>query len=212
MPDSPLIRIVDDDPELLDSQKMLLETLGWEVITYRSGQDFLSHDSLQRPGCIVLDVRMPGMTGIEVQEELEKRGISHISIIFLSAHGDIAMAAHAMRHGAVDFVQKPAEPHYMLERVAASVAASVKKDDREHELKRLEELVSKLSPRELDVARGIADGLRNKQIAIKLGIEETTVKMHRANALQKLEARSSAELVRIFTILDYADPGQGREK
>ena len=182
MSDTPLIRIVDDDPELLASQKMLLETLGWEVITYASGVEFLKHDELKRPGCVVLDMRMPGMTGLEVQEELENRGVTHLSIIFLTAHGEVDAAVHAMRHGAADFIQKPAEPHKML----------------------------KLSPRENDVARCIARGLRNKEIARELGIEETTVKMHRQNALIKLDARSSAELVRIFTILDYEtgdDPG-----
>ena len=197
MSDTPLIRIVDDDPELLASQKMLLETLGWEVITYASGVEFLKHDELKRPGCVVLDMRMPGMTGLEVQEELENRGVTHLSIIFLTAHGEVDAAVHAMRHGAADFIQKPAEPHKMLERVAAAVTASVELDVREHEVNRLKELVRKLSPRENDVAR-------------ELGIEETTVKMHRQNALIKLDARSSAELVRIFTILDYEtgdDPG-----
>ena len=202
MSETPLIRIVDDDPELLASQKMLLETLGWEVITYASGVEFLKHDELKRPGCVVLDMRMPGMTELEVQEELENRGVTHLSIIFLTAHGEVDAAA--------DFIQKPAEPHKMLERVAAAVTASVELDVREHEVNRLKSLVGKLSPRENDVARCIARGLRNKEIARELGIEETTVKMHRQNALIKLDARSSAELVRIFTILDYEtgdDPG-----
>ena len=198
MSETPLIRIVDDDPELLASQKMLLETLGWEVITYASGVEFLKHDELKRPGCVVLDMRMPGMTELEVQEELENRGVTHLSIIFLTAHGEVDAAVHAMRHGAADFIQKPA------------VTASVELDVREHEVNRLKSLVGKLSPRENDVARCIARGLRNKEIARELGIEETTVKMHRQNALIKLDARSSAELVRIFTILDYEtgdDPG-----
>ena len=99
MSETPLIRIVDDDPELLASQKMLLETLGWEVITYASGVEFLKHDELKRPGCVVLDMRMPGMTELEVQEELENRGVTHLSIIFLTAHGEVDAAVHAMRHG-----------------------------------------------------------------------------------------------------------------
>ncbi len=99
MSDTPLIRIVDDDPELLASQKMLLETLGWEVITYASGVEFLKHDELKRPGCVVLDMRMPGMTGLEVQEELENRGVTHLSIIFLTAHGEVDAAVHPLRRG-----------------------------------------------------------------------------------------------------------------
>lgn len=211
MTDLPLIRIIDDDVELLNSQKMLLETLGWEVVTYENGPEFLKQDSLKRPGCLVLDMRMPGMTGIEVQQELERRGVTHLSIIFLSAHGDIDMAVHAMRHGAVDFIQKPADPVYMLRRVSAAVAASVEKEVRLAEVNRIRELVSKLSPRETDVAQCLAQGLRNKEIARKLGIEETTVKMHRTNALTKLEAASSAEVVRMFTILDFESSSTGGE-
>ena len=98
----PLIRIVDDDEELRNSQKMLLASLGWSVKTYESALAFLSDDELTRPGCLILDVRMPGMTGLELQQELMRREIKNISIIFLSAHGDIAMATHTMRHGAVE--------------------------------------------------------------------------------------------------------------
>ena len=199
----PLIRIVDDDPELLQSQKMLLETLGWEVVTYSSGTDFLRLDALERPGCLVLDVRMPGMTGLEVQEQLEKRGVKHVAIIFLSAHGDMPMAVHTMRHGAVDFISKPADPRYFLERVAKSVTNSIAKSVRDEEIENLRSLSEGLSPRERDVARLIARGLRNKEIARELGIEETTVKMHRANAMLKLRAKTSADLIRIFTILDF---------
>ena len=206
MSDLPLIRIIDDDVDVLNSQRMLLETLGWEVVTYESGIEFLKRDSLKRPGCLVLDMRMPGMTGIEVQQELERRGVSHLSIIFLSAHGDIDMAVHAMRHGAVDFVQKPADPVYMLRRVSTAVAASVEKEVRIAEIARIRSLASRLSPREADVAQCLAHGLKNKEIARRLGIEETTVKMHRTNALAKLEAASSAEVVRMFTILDFEKP------
>ena len=210
MSESPLIRIVDDDPELLASQRMLLETLGWEVVTYTSGIDFLRMDSLRRPGCVVLDVRMPGMTGLEVQTELEKKGASHIAVIFLSAHGDMPMAVHAMRHGAVDFISKPAEPRYLLERVAKSMARSIAKGERDEEIRRLRSLAEALSPRERDVARRIALGLRNKEIARELSIEETTVKMHRSNAMLKLRAKSSAELIRIFTILDFESGEEGK--
>lgn len=210
MSERPLIRIVDDDPEVLNSQKMLLETLGWEIVTYESGAEFLRKDSLKRTGCLVMDVRMPGMTGLEVQQELEKREAAHLSVIFLTAHGDVDMAVHAMRHGAVDFVQKPADPVYMLRRVAAAVTASAEKEQRNAEIERIRGLAAKLSPRETDVARCLAQGLKNKEIARKLGIEETTVKMHRTNALTKLQAASSAEVVRMFTILDFEQPAAAR--
>ena len=143
------------------------------------------------------------MTGLEVQTQLEQKGVRHIAIIFLSAHGDMPMAVHAMRHGAVDFISKPADPRYLLERVAKSVTRSIAKGERDEEISKLRALADTLSPRERDVARRIALGLRNKEIARELNIEETTVKMHRGNALLKLRAKSSAELIRIFTILDF---------
>ena len=206
------IWLIDDDESIRESMAFLLSGMGWPVRTFESVDAFTAAHArdTELVGCMLLDMRMPGMTGLEVQEELENRGVTHLSIIFLTAHGEVDAAVHAMRHGAADFIQKPAEPHKMLERVAAAVTASVELDVREHEVNRLKSLVGKLSPRENDVARCIARGLRNKEIARELGIEETTVKMHRQNALIKLDARSSAELVRIFTILDYEtgdDPG-----
>lgn len=201
---TPLIRIVDDDEDFLDSQKMLLETLGWEVKTYSRTRQFLEEDTLSRPGCVLLDVRMPEMTGLEVQTELEKRH-STLPIIFLSAHGDIAMAVHTMRHGAVDFLEKPVEPQVLLQRVSSSIAASLRNSAEMEETRVIKERVAKLSGREKDVAKLVAHGLRNKEIARKLGIEETTVKMHRANALAKLAANSSAELTRLFTIIELKE-------
>ncbi len=199
---TPLIRIVDDDAELLDSQRMLLETLGWEVQTYPSALVFLRDDALIRPGCLILDVRMPGMTGLELQQELQKRKVSNISIIFLSAHGDISMAVHTMHHGAMDFLEKPVQPHVLLQRVATAIAKSIQQSTKQEEVELLQSRVSKLSGREKEVAQLVSQGLRNKSIAQKLGIEETTVKMHRANALAKLAVTSTAELTRIFTILE----------
>ena len=201
---TPLIRIVDDDETLLDSQKMLLETLGWEVKTYARARQFLEDDTLTRPGCVLLDVRMPEMTGLEVQAELEKRH-STLPIIFLSAHGDNAMAVHTMRHGAVDFLEKPVEPEVLLQRVSTSIATSLRNSAEMEETRLIKERVAKLSGREKDVAKLVAHGLRNKEIARKLNIEETTVKMHRANALAKLAANSSAELTRLFTIIELKE-------
>ena len=205
----PLIRVVDDNDTLRQSLEFMLQCEGYEVVSYSSAMEFLKSDTPSRPGCLILDIQMPEMSGLDLFDRLNHRGYE-VPVIFLTAHGEVDAAVHTMRHGAADFIQKPAEPHKMLERVAAAVTASVELDVREHEVNRLKSLVGKLSPRENDVARCIARGLRNKEIARELGIEETTVKMHRQNALIKLDARSSAELVRIFTILDYEtgdDPG-----
>ena len=105
-----LIRIVDDDESLLFSTQIYLEALGWKVVTYNNAVDFLNRDNLNLPGCLILDVRMPRMTGLELQELLESRGFAHFPIIFLSGHGDIEMAVHTMSHGAVTFLEKPADP------------------------------------------------------------------------------------------------------
>lgn len=196
-----LIRIVDDDEEFSASQKMLIESLGWEVVTYSSAVEFLNEDALARPGCLVLDVRMPTMTGLELQQELEKRHCT-LPIIFLSAHGDIEMAVHTMRHGAVDFLEKPVEPQRLLTQVTRAVATSIQQTAEDDTLQKLVERIDKLSNREREIAELVSKGLRNKEIARKLGIEETTVKMHRANAMAKLAANSSAELTRLLTILE----------
>ena len=202
-----LIRIVDDDVEFAASQKMLIESLGWEVITYSSANDFLAEDALERPGCLILDVRMPVMTGLELQQELENRKCQ-LPIIFLSAHGDIEMAVHTMRHGAADFLQKPVEPQRLLTQVTKAVAASIRQTTEYDELQKLVERIDKLSNREREIAQLVSLGLRNKEIARKLGIEETTVKMHRANAMAKLAANTSAELTRLFTILELKKNGK----
>lgn len=205
MINTPLIRLVDDDEEFLDSQKMLLESLGWDVKTYTRPKVFLLEDDLARPGCVILDVRMPEMTGLQVQAELEKRETAHLPVIFLSAHGDIAMAVHTMQHGAVDFLEKPVDPQTLLQRVSMAIATSLRSSARQDEVEQLKSRVAKLSGREREIAQLVAHGLRNKEIARKLNIEETTVKMHRANALAKLAANSSAELTRIFTILEIKE-------
>ena len=154
MSDTPLIRIVDDDPELLASQKMLLETLGWEVITYASGVEFLKHDELKRPGCVVLDMRMPGMTGLEVQEELENRGVTHLSIIFLTAHGDIDMAVGAMRDGACDFQTKPINVEKFLPAVARALENDrLRREGISRDIREEVKLFQSLSEREEKICR-----------------------------------------------------------
>lgn len=115
-----LIRIVDDDESLLFSTQIYLEALGWKVVTYNNAVDFLNRDNLNLPGCLILDVRMPRMTGLELQELLESRGFAHFPIIFLSGHGDIEMAVHTMSHGAITFLEKPADPERLAEAVKKS--------------------------------------------------------------------------------------------
>lgn len=159
----PLIRIVDDDQELLNSQKMLLETLGWEVAVYESALDFLARDNIDRPGCLILDVRMPGMTGIELQEELAKKGVGSLPIIFLSAHGSIAMAVHTLQHGAVDFLEKPVEPQKLLARVTNAIVSSLRQSSEDEEVAQMLSRVQKLSGREREIAGLVAKGSETKK-------------------------------------------------
>ena len=196
MSDTPLIRIVDDDPELLASQKMLLETLGWEVITYASGVEFLKHDELKRPGCVVLDMRMPGMTGLEVQEELENRGVTHLSIIFLTAHGDIDMAVGAMRDGAVDFVQKPVRQERLLTAIARAVTRSVSETGAVETEGAIRSKVQELTEREREIAELIGKKLTNRQISERTGITVRTVEVHRAAIIRKLGVRTPDDIER----------------
>ena len=193
----PLVRIVDDDDALRTSFELLLQTMGWAVTGYGNGQHFLEKDSLEGPGCVVLDVRMPGMTGLEVQEEMARRG-SRLPILFLSAHGSIPMAVHTLQLGAVDFLEKPIKPMELVQKVSAAVAKSLEICADESHREQLRKRFLSLTPRESDVVREVLAGNdANKAIAKVLGLEVSTVKMHRANAFVKLDVHSPAELTRL---------------
>ncbi len=193
MPDGaavrPLVRLVDDDVEFLRSQKFFLETFLPEVRTWESAEAFLAEDDLTRPGCLVLDIRMSGMSGLELQRLLEMRR-STLRIIFLSAHGDIGTAVHAMRHGALDFLEKPVEPEVLLEKVRKAVDDSMNDFAHEREIHQIEARLLSLTGREREVLDLAIEGLQNKEIAEKLGISVTTVKMYRSNAFIKLDVNS----------------------
>lgn len=185
----PLVRLVDDDVEFLRSQKFFLETFLPEVRTWESAEAFLAEDDLTRPGCLVLDIRMSGMSGLELQRLLEIRH-STLRIIFLSAHGDIGTAVHAMRHGALDFLEKPVEPEVLLEKVRKAVDDSMNDFAHEREIHQIETRLLSLTGREREVLDLAIEGLQNKEIAEKLGISVTTVKMYRSNAFMKLDVNS----------------------
>ena len=188
-PVRPLVRLVDDDVEFLRSQKFFLDTFLPEVRTWESAEAFLAEDDLTRPGCLVLDIHMSGMSGLELQRLLEMRH-STLRIIFLSAHGDIGTAVHAMRHGALDFLEKPVEPEVLLEKVRKAVDASMNDFAHEREIHQIESRLLSLTGREREVLGLAIEGLQNKEIAEKLGISVTTVKMYRSNAFMKLDVNS----------------------
>ena len=190
-----LVRIVDDDAEQLKSLAFLLRMGGFEVMTYQSAQAFLEMDDPRKPGCLLLDHRMPGMTGMELQAELVERG-SLLPVIFLSAHGDIPMAMQAVHRGAMDFLVKPAAPDVLIAAVEKAVKKSFEDLAADAGQADLAEKAATLTDRELEVARLVAEGLLTKQIGDKLGISLPTVKLHRGNAAKKLGVRSAVAMAK----------------
>ena len=196
----PLIRIVDDDPVFRASQRLLLKTRGWEVAEFESAVRFLNDADLVRPGCILLDVRMPEMTGLELQLELEKKGC-RLPIIFLTGHGDISMAVHTMQHGAVSFLEKPVQPLDLIQTVDKAVTRSMEQAQAEQTQEQNKALFDTLTAREQQIVRLAALDTPNKVIARELDIAEPTVKMHRAHAFAKLNVKSPLEAYRVLVKL-----------
>ncbi len=188
----PLIRLVDDDDDYRASQAFLLGTLGIELKDWASAAAFLEDDDLNRPGCLVLDIRMPGMTGLEVHQELVKRGC-RLPVIFLTGHGDVTTAVRTLTHGAVDFIEKNDDPMRLVEAVKKAVAHSLEAFEVTTEAEKKRALFATLTPREQEILKLAAKGLANKDIADALGIGVVTVKMHRGNAFAKIEAQGALE-------------------
>lgn len=188
-----LVRLVDDDEELLRSTSFLLRMAGYDVLAYASAESFLELDRSMRPGCLVLDQRMPGMTGMELQEALLERSDT-LPIIFLSAHGDIPMAMSAVHRGAEDFLVKPADPQVLLAAVQKACVKCLEKARAGSIEADAVERIAALTARELEIAQAVARGLLNKQIADELGISLVTVKMHRGNVTKKLGVRSAVAI------------------
>lgn len=191
----PLVRIVDDDDDFRESQKQFLKALGWQVSDWSSAEQFLAEDDLTRPGCLVLDIRMPKMTGLELQKKFVEIG-SSLPIIFLTGHGDVTTAVHTMKYGAVDFLEKRNDPMILAAAVENGCKISLeiaRKNQQENEFR---QTFDQLTSREKDVVVLAAKGLTNKDIGAALGIGAETVKMHRANAYGKLNVQSALEAYR----------------
>ncbi|HEY4038349.1 MAG TPA: response regulator [Burkholderiaceae bacterium] len=193
MTPSATVFIVDDDAAVRDGLAMLLDTAGLAVETYDGAAAFLAACSGPRAGCLILDVRMPEMTGPELQAELKRRGID-LPIIFLTAHGDIPTTVQAMKQGATDFLTKPVVGSELLERVQAALEKSAQLNSVTQALR---ERLEALTQRELEVMKLVADGLPNKEIARNLGISHRTVEVHRARVMQKTGVTNLVELSRL---------------
>ena len=192
----PRVFIVDDDPSIRRSLERLIRLASYEVETYASATDFLARDLYDGPCCLVLDVRMPGLTGLDLQEELNNAHLD-LPIVFITGHGDIPMSVKAMKAGAVDFLPKPFEEEELLDAIGRSLEKHVRSREERAERASIERRVASLTPREYQVFTLVVTGLLNKQSAAVLGVTEKTVKVHRARVMQKMEVVSLAELARL---------------
>ena len=192
--------VVDDDAAVRESLSLLITSMMLPVQTYASAQEFLEQYAAGAGGCLILDIRMPGMSGLELQDELKTRGIT-LPVIFITGHGDIAMAVRAMKSGAIDFLEKPFNDQQLLERINQAMALDRVNRETRDELAGIAERVALLTPRETEVLERVVDGQANKVIAIDLGLSERTVEIHRAKVMAKTGAGSLAELVAMVTRL-----------
>lgn len=192
----PTVFVVDDDPAFCQSLRMLLHSAGLRVEDYPSAESFLKAACAERPGCLVLDVRMPGWSGLELQAHLSAKRI-RMPIIFITGHGDIPMAVRAVKVGAVDFLEKPFNDEVLLERIHQALEHDAERRQRELSCAQSEARFARLTPREKEVMQRVAAGRSNKQIAVELNISHRTVEIYRARGMDKLGAKSLCDLVRI---------------
>jgi FixJ family two-component response regulator len=207
--EKPLVHIVDDDASMRGALEGLFDSVGLQTQTYATAKDFLSADHSDRPGCIVLDVRLPDMNGLEFQTRLIQIGVA-IPVVMMTGFGDIPMSVHAMKHGAVDFLPKPFRDQDMLNAVQAAIQRDQQRRVVENDVSQLKERFVTLTPREQEVMMLVAVGKMNKQVAGDLGISEITVKIHRGAAMHKMGARTYADLVRMADALKPALKKFGR--
>jgi FixJ family two-component response regulator len=197
---SPSVVIIDDDPEFRDSVGRLLRSVGWDTQQFSSVSDFIKVDPSDGPTCLVLDVRLPGRSGLELQRDLAAAN-RQVPIIFITAHADIPMTVQAMKGGAIEFLTKPFRDQDLLDAVEAGIARDRARRESDKALGALRNRFNTLSPREREVMVQVTAGRLNKQIAADIGITESTVKVHRTNLMRKMQARSLPELSRMADIL-----------
>ena len=191
----PTIYVVDDDPSVRDSTELMLKSVGFSVKTFGSPQDFLKANVQEDLGCLVLDVRMPGMSGLDLQEKLVSAR-TPLPVIFITGHGTVPMSVRAMKAGAVDFLQKPFEEQDLLDAINRAVARQRERKSKKDQAEELQRRLKALTPREYEVFSLLVTGMANKEIAYELGASERTIKAHRARIMEKMNAGSLADLVR----------------
>ncbi len=195
---SPIVFVVDDDDAVRDSLMDLVDSVGLNARAFASGKEFLDDFDASIPGCLVLDIRMPGMSGLDLQDRLVELG-SKLPIVFITGHGDIPMAVRAVQRGAIDFIQKPFRDQELLDKVNQALKISSQKLKVHEAQQEIEERIAALTGRERQVMEMIVAGKANKVIALDLGLSQRTVELHRARVMEKMSARSLADLVRMVT-------------
>ena len=193
---SPIVFVVDDDPSVGRAIKRLVESVGLQVAQFGSARQFLHNERPGAPSCLVLDVRLPGISGLDFQRQLAEAGI-HIPVIFVTAHGDIPMTVRAMKAGAVEFLTKPFRDQDLLDAVQVGLERDRARRQKEAGIATLRDRYESLSAREREVVAMVVCGLLNKQIAAEIGTTENTVKAHRSRAMEKMQAESLADLVKM---------------
>jgi FixJ family two-component response regulator len=194
--DTPIVYIVDDDEAVRGSLRMLMRSVGLQAQALGSAREFLDAYDRRQSGCLVLDVRMPQMSGLELQQQLNQRGAT-IPVIFISGHGDVPMAVEAMQHGAFDFLQKPFRDQELLDRVQRALKLDAQSRATSAADAQILERLKSLTPRERQVMQLVTRGKANKVVGAELGVSQRTVEIHRAHVMEKMQARSLAELVRM---------------
>jgi RNA polymerase sigma factor (sigma-70 family) len=198
-----LVFVVDDDPSVRSAIKRLIVCVGLQVELFGSPQEFLASKIPNVPSCLVLDVRLPGISGLALQRQLVEANVQ-IPIIFITAHGDVPMTVRAMKAGAVEFLPKPFHDQDLLDAIQLALEKDRSRRQQEAELTALRERFESLSPREREVVAMVVSGMLNKQIAVQIGTAENTVKIHRSRAMEKMQANSLANLVRMIQRLQVS--------
>jgi RNA polymerase sigma factor (sigma-70 family) len=193
---APIVFVVDDDPSIRRAIKRLIGSVGLQVELFGSAQEFLLGKRPDAPSCLVLDIRLPGISGLDFQHQLAEANI-HIPIIFITAHGDIPMTVRAMKAGAVEFLTKPFRDQDLLDAIQLALERDRARRQREAGIVVLRERFESLSPREREVVGMVVSGMLNKQIAAQIGTAENTVKVHRSRAMEKMQANSLADLIKM---------------
>ena len=197
--ESPIVYVVDDDPSVRRSLARLIRSEGFRVETFAQAQDFLDQKEGTDPSCLILDVNLPGRSGLDLQKELSSRGYS-MPVVFITGYGTIPISVQAMKGGAVEFLEKPVNDQVLLKAIHQAVEKDRRMKRQYTELKEIQQRLASLTPREREVLPLVVSGMLNKQVALRLGTTEKTIKVHRARIMEKMRADSLADLVRLAQI------------